>query len=284
MCLASAQARRAAGCHRRPLNCKAKHPIIHIDSHTDRERKRQPNAKTPITTDEVSAVARVTPHSNDHRKGDTPLRMGFMLDVTGYGSRTTRAKERVQERLAALIHQVLDDLDIQPLATDQQGTGDGALMFLPSELDVQHALPVLLHSTAAHLAIDNKEFQDQLQLRMAVDIGPVKSTHLGFSGATATNLGRLLNSKPPREWLINHPNHNLAVIISDRLHSFVVAEDVPRLPPEHFHRVFVQNKELATMAWLWTRDDPGTPLTASPDATTFPAPEGNQAADISPGP
>jgi hypothetical protein len=182
--------------------------------------------------------------------------MGFMLDIADYGGRTTRAKERVQERLAALIRQVLDDLDVQPPATDGQGTGDGMLLFLPSELDVQRALPVLLHSTAAHLTVDNKEFQDQLRLRMAVDIGPVRSTQLGFSGATATNLGRLLDSKPLRERLINHPNHDLAVIVSDRLHSFVIAEDVPALPPTQFKRVSTQIKEITNTPWLWTRNKP----------------------------
>jgi hypothetical protein len=78
---------------------------------------------------------------------------------------------------------------------------------------------------------------------MAVDIGPVGLGHLGFNGAVATNLGRMVNSKPPRRWLVDHPRHHTAVIISDRLHSFVVAENVPALPPTHFRRVPVPVKE-----------------------------------------
>jgi hypothetical protein len=181
------------------------------------------------------------------------LRMGFMLDVADYGGRTTRAKERVQERLAALIRLVLEDLDVRLSDVHWQGTGDGVLLFLPGELDVQRALPVLLHSTATHLAFNNEEFRDRLRLRMAVDVGPVGLAQLGFGGGTATNLGRLLDSEPLREWLVNHLGHDLAVIVSDRLHSFVVAEDVPALPPAQFNRVFVQIKEFASIAWLWTR-------------------------------
>jgi hypothetical protein len=184
--------------------------------------------------------------------------MGFVLDIADYGGRTTRAKERVQERLAALIRLALDDLDVRPSDADWQGTGDGALLFLPSQLDVQHALPALLHSTAAHLASNNEEFQDQLRLRMAVDVGPVGLAQLGFGGATATNLGRLLDSGPLRTWLVDHPSHDLAVIVSDCLHSFVVAEDVPQLPPAQFNRVFIQIKEFASTAWLWTRNETPT--------------------------
>jgi hypothetical protein len=187
------------------------------------------------------------------------IRMGFMLDVTGYGGRTTRAKKRVQNRLAALIRLVLDDLNVHLTDTDWQGTGDGVLLFLPAELDMQRALPVLLHSTAIHLTADNEEFQDQLRLRMAVDVGAVGMAQLGFAGATATNLGRLLDNGPLREWLVAHPDHNLGVVVSDRLHSFVIAEDIPWLPQAQFRCISVQAKEHTTLAWLWTTDAPAHP-------------------------
>jgi hypothetical protein len=181
-----------------------------------------------------------------------PIRTGFMLDVVGYGARPPRARQRAQERVAAIIHNILGDLDVRLSDTDLQGTGDGVLLFLPSELDVQRTLPVLLHSAAVHLAEDNEEFHDRIRIRMAVDIGPVGLTQLGFSGATATRLGRLLDSEPLRGMLLDHPDDALAVIVSDRLHSFVVAEGVPALPPAQFTRVAIKVKEFSGTAWLWT--------------------------------
>jgi hypothetical protein len=67
-----------------------------------------------------------------------------------------------------------------------------------------------------------------------------------------TNTGRLLDCEPLREWVVEHPDRDLAVALSDALHSFVVAEGVPGLPREQFTRVAVRAKELVTTAWLWT--------------------------------
>lgn len=181
-----------------------------------------------------------------------PIRMGFMLDVVAYGSRSTPAKERVQERLAAVVRLVVADLGVELSHTDRQGAGDGVLVFLPPDLDVQRALPVLLRSTVARLAHDNGEFRDRMRLRMSADVGPVGLAELGFGGATATSAGRLLDSKPLRKWVVDRPDEDLAVAISDRLHSFVVAEGVPGLASEQFTQIRVRIKELTTDAWLWT--------------------------------
>jgi class 3 adenylate cyclase len=177
--------------------------------------------------------------------------MGFVWDVTGFSRRTARARARVQQRLTGLVHAILGDLDVRLTGTDWQGTGDGLMLFLPEYLDLQRALPQLLRSTTVHLAADNDEFRDQVQLRVAVDVGPVSVTQLGFDGAVATTLGRLVDSEPPRRWLADNPASHLAVVISDHLHSFVVAEDVPFLPTTQFTRVPVQVKEFITTAWLW---------------------------------
>lgn len=185
-----------------------------------------------------------------------PFRMGFVWDVVGYGARTARDKKRVQQRLPALANVTLSDLGVTLTSTDWQGTGDGILVFLPKDLDFQRSLPQLLRSTVTHLAADNDEFRDQVQLRVAVDIGPVGAAQLGFDGAVATNLGRLVNSAPPRKWLADSLTRQVAVVVSDRLHSFVVGEDMPGLPPEHFTHIDIQIKEVTTTAWLWTGHDP----------------------------
>ncbi|XVS61691.1 CATRA conflict system CASPASE/TPR repeat-associated protein [Actinosynnema sp. CA-299493] len=187
-----------------------------------------------------------------NRRARRPIRMGFMLDIVGYGGRDSSAKESLQERLAAVVRLVLSDVDVALSETERQGTGDGVLVFLPEGLDVQRALPVLLRSTAQRLAHDNGVFRDRMRVRMAADVGPVGLAELGFGGATVTNTGRLLDSEPLRGWVVDHPDRDLAVALSDALHSFVVVEGSPSLPREHFTKVAVRAKELVTTAWLWT--------------------------------
>lgn len=183
---------------------------------------------------------------------ERPIRMGFMLDIVGYGKRDSPAKESLQRRLARVVLCVVDDLGVALAHTDRQGTGDGLIMILPRQLDVQRTLPVLLQSIDKRLTHDNTSFADQMRVRMAADVGPVGLTELGFGGAMVTNAGRLLNSKPLRKQEATHPEHDLSVILSDFLHRFVVAEGVPGLPREQFTRVQIREKELATTAWLWT--------------------------------
>lgn len=185
--------------------------------------------------------------------GERPIRVGFMLDIVGYGWHDSPAKESLQRRLVGVVRLVFEDLGVALSDTESQGMGDGVLVILPARLDVQRALPVLLRSMAERLALDNAVSQDQMRVRMAADVGPVGLTELGFGGAMVTNMGRLLDSKPLRRWAAEHRERDLAVVMSDSLHRFVVAEGVPGLPREQFTRVQVRAKELATNAWLWTR-------------------------------
>jgi hypothetical protein len=184
---------------------------------------------------------------------ERPIRTGFMLDIAGYGKRDSPAKESLQRRLAGVVRLVLDDVGVALSDTECQGTGDGVVVILPQQLDVQRALPVLLGSVRKRLSHDNAEWQDRMRVRMAADVGPVGLAELGFGGAMVTNTGRLLNSKPLRRWEATHPEHDLSVALSDPLYRFVVAEGVPGLPRDQFTRVQVRAKELATTAWLWTR-------------------------------
>jgi hypothetical protein len=179
--------------------------------------------------------------------------MGFMLDIVGYGQRDSPAKESLQRRLARVVRLVLDDLCVPLADTERQGTGDGMVMVLPNRLDIQRALPTLLHGMDERLSENNATFPDRMCVRMAAGVGPVGLSELGFGGALVTHTGRLLSSRLLRRWGTEHPEHDLSVALSDPLYRFVVAEGAPGLPRAEFTRVQVRVKELATAAWLWTR-------------------------------
>lgn len=184
---------------------------------------------------------------------ERPIRMGFVLDIAGYGRRDSPAKDSLQRRLAGVARMVFEDLAVPLSDIECQGTGDGLLVVLPARLDIQRVLPMLMQSMAERLALDNALSHDQMRVRMAADVGPVGLTELGFGGAMVTNMGRLLDSRPLRRWEAEHRERDLAVAVSDSLYRFVVAEGVPTLAREQFTRVQVRSKELSTAAWLWTR-------------------------------
>ncbi|CCH32127.1 CATRA conflict system CASPASE/TPR repeat-associated protein [Actinosynnema sp. NPDC047251] len=183
------------------------------------------------------------------------IRMGFMLDVVQYSGRTTFEEVLLQQRVEALVAGLLADLGLTFADTDHQGTGDGLLVFLPHDVDVQRVLPILLDRVVVRMGQDNTTYRDRLRLRLALDVGPVGVAALGFGGKVALVMGRLLDSGPLRQAVLDHPDADVVAMVSDRLHDYVVAEGAPGLDPERFERVSVAVKTFEAQAWLWRSND-----------------------------
>ena len=203
----------------------------------------------------VMSVMRLRRRTADSGQvGRKRIRMGFVLDIVGYSRRRPHEQKRLQQRLDEVSRLTFDDQGIALSDVDRQGTGDGLLVILPEWVDVQRALPRLLASISQRLTEDNSLFQDRMRVRMAADVGPVRVAELGFDGGMVTNMARLLDSEPLRQWVIDHPEQDLSVVLSDSLHRFVVAEGTPELPAEQFTQVQVQVSEgVSATAWLSTR-------------------------------
>jgi hypothetical protein len=198
--------------------------------------EERPGVTEPIGW--VRAVRRLAPAQ--------PLRMGFVVDIVGFGGRSARLRALSQDRVLDVTEAVLDHLGVATDDVDHQVTGDGLLVFLPAALDVPRAAPRLLRGWRDLLREDNELYADQLRLRMAVVLGPVAPGPLGFVGPPATTAGRLVDSDVLRSALVDSPNSALVVLMSDALHSFVVDP----ADPAFAHRR-VEVKEYRADGWLW---------------------------------
>src|SRR5579859_1432440 len=100
------------------------------------------------------------------------LRMGFVLDVAGYGGRSVPGRDSVQRRLRRLVVATLAEcgLRLDASVVDHQWTGDGINAILPADIDPPAVLAVLLRSLAAGLSRDNAEHADRIRLRMAIGV------------------------------------------------------------------------------------------------------------------
>ena len=87
------------------------------------------------------------------RHSGRALRMAFVLDVAGYGTRTVPDRDAVQQRLRRLVVATLAEcgLKLDERAVDHQWTGDGINAILPADIDPTAVLAVLLRSLAADL-------------------------------------------------------------------------------------------------------------------------------------
>jgi O-acetyl-ADP-ribose deacetylase (regulator of RNase III) len=183
--------------------------------------------------------------------GQRKLRMGFAVDVSSYGKRPALAQEAVQERLSQLIGRVLERCRVGWDEVDHQLAGDGGIIVLPSDIDPTAVLPELVRSTARCLAEDNRLHDDRIRLRMAVGVGIVGHGAAGFTGAMVIGISRMLDCDPLRQALLDHPDADVAVLLSDHVHTYVVRPGYPGLPAAEFRLVTVELKEFRESAWLW---------------------------------
>ncbi|MFY1638170.1 macro domain-containing protein [Solwaraspora sp. WMMB335] len=200
--------------------------------------------------------------------------MGFVIDVAGYSRRSAQEKVDLQHRVSAFIDEVLRDLGLRLDQTHHHGTGDGMVVFLPSEIEVHRALQRLLRSSSEVLAEDNRRYRDRMRLRMAAVIGPLGPAAVGFAGDAIVEAGRMVDSAVLRSALTEQPGADLVVLVSDTLYAYAVRERHPGLRAEDFRPVEVQTKEFRKQVWLWNGAQPQRPTTR-PQAFTFGTPNGS---------
>ena len=177
--------------------------------------------------------------------------MGFVLDVAGYGARTAPMQNDIQRRLPPLVSSMLAKCGTDLGEVEHEWTGDGINAMLPTETDPTVALPVMIRSLAAQLGTDNARSSDPIKLRMAIGIGLVEHSGAGFGGPMIVDINRLVGSAPLRAALAEHPTADLAVAISDQVHSIIIRPGYPGIPRGQFTAVNVLEKEFAAPAWIW---------------------------------
>src|SRR5262249_35890292 len=101
------------------------------------------------------------------------------------------------------------------------------------------------------LAQDNQRHQDRLRLRMAAAIGPARRGILGYADNTIIELCRLVDSRPLRDAMAEHPEADLAVPVSDGPHRFTIRDGESGLDPGELTPRSVTVKTFNDRAWLW---------------------------------
>jgi len=187
------------------------------------------------------------------RHSGRALRMAFVVDVVGYGTRTVPDRDAVQQRLRQLVVATLAEcgLKLGEPGVDHQWTGDGINAILPADIDPTAVLTILLRSLAAGLGHDNKDHADRIRLRMAIGVGLFERGPAGFGGPVIVDINRLVDSAALRSALVTEPAADLVVAIGDRAHALIIEPGYPGIPPSQFTRAFVVWKEFAGPAWIW---------------------------------
>jgi hypothetical protein len=219
--------------------------------------------EVPAARPEVPAARGARAAAATRDRSGAKLRMGFVLDVAGWGARAAPSQREVQRRLLLIAERVsakcglrlTDDKDSRApdsAVCETSGTGDGLNAMLPADTDLTVVLPVLIRALTAELAKDNAaNASDRMRMRMAVSIGLVEHGAVGFSGPLITELSRLVNSRRLHDELNDEPEADLVVAVADAAHSMIIKSGYPGIPATQFHEARVMEKEFSGTAWIW---------------------------------
>jgi hypothetical protein len=182
-------------------------------------------------------------------------RLGFAVDVVSYGQRTEPDQRRLQNRLAALLRQVVTDLgDAVDEVDHDSGAGDGTVVCLPVAGDATGLFPAVLRSAASRLAADNAVHGDRIRLRMVVGSGPAGGNV--FSGPLVINITRLVDSEPLRRAAATNLDADLAVLVLDMADGDPGPGYLP-VAADRVQLVDVAMNESVRRAWLWVSSGQG---------------------------
>ncbi|MBF9129466.1 hypothetical protein I0C86_10865 [Plantactinospora sp. S1510] len=186
-----------------------------------------------------------------NRNTDFSRRLLISVDAKGYGGHTDRRQAAVQEGLLAVLDVAARRAGLHRAGWERQPAGDGELSVLPSTEQEPRVLDDFVRELHSALVSYNEDLvrQAQLRLRLALHFGAAMPAGNGFSGQGVVQVSRLVDSEPVRAILADE-RIPLAVVISDRLFTDVVAQGHTSLRPGDFRPINVNHKEYGRRAWL----------------------------------
>jgi Cyclic nucleotide-binding domain len=206
--------------------------------------------------------------SNPDRVGRSPARRSaqhlqplngenctiILSDVVGFGARTRTDEDRrvIREALFSMTHTTLQNL---PDVWSWDDRGDGLLTVVPPSVPTALVLRYLHKELPAALEEHNRAHPDpaRIQLRVAVNVGPVISDAVGFSGEAIILTARLVEA-PQFKAAMENSQARLGIIASTFIHETVIRHD---LGLTGYSDVQVDVKESSFAAWTRLFDSPG---------------------------
>ncbi|TDC83520.1 tetratricopeptide repeat protein [Actinomadura sp. 7K507] len=203
------------------------------------------------------------------------------LDIKGWSKRLVPEQIRAQQALVSVGLAACREAGLPEEIV--QSSGDGVLIMPPSDIDESTVIPALVSELEVALRHENRLLAEaaRIRLRLALTSGLVTPGPAGFNGTAVIDCFRLLDSPPVKAALEDHPQAQLAVIVSDHLFQDVVRNGFRSLRAESFWRVrsTVAGKGFSMDSWLYVSDRTGGPAEApsgsagAPDDAIGPEPE-----------
>ena len=171
-------------------------------------------------------------------------------DVVGFGARHRSEGHRliIRREGMAMMQAALGPLWDACIAEDR---GDGLLLVAPPQIPTDRIVEGIQRELPARLAAHNSTYAEgaHIQLRLAVNVGPVTTDAIGMSGDAIIRTARLVEA-PPLKTAMTETGRGLGIIVSEFVYETAVGHSSQLIVAERYQRVDVSLKEFQSPAWM----------------------------------
>jgi hypothetical protein len=187
--------------------------------------------------------------------------VGF--DIQRFSSRVPRRQVLLQRELDRMLDDAADAAGVSRKRWERRAEGDGEVAVLPADVDLLAVVRRFPSELDLQLTDHNEDHieETRIRLRVAMHIDAITPGALGYAGPALVVLKRLLDSAPVRTALVEKPEANLALIISESFYQKSVLPELGGMRPRQFRKVQVDlpAKNFCQTAYVYASPHFSTP-------------------------
>ncbi len=180
-------------------------------------------------------------------------------DIAGFSSRVRDEDDRIEVRRAmyTALRESFEESGVPWDACYSEDRGDGALIVVPPEMPTAAVIDPMIAALGLRLRRHNHRSSEavRIQLRVAMDVGPVVPDPPGMSGWTIINAARLLDAAPLKARLAA-TGADLGVIASRFVYDSVIAHSPGYVNADEYEPIACRVKETDIEGWIHLRGLP----------------------------
>lgn len=191
-------------------------------------------------------------------RGQLVYRLLLAVDLEKYSRLDAQQQLSAQTALCRLLNDCARRAGLDPSSWYRQRGGDGELVVLPADVDILRAVGTFTCELEHALTELNgrRLTGPRLRLRLALHHGTIIEGPLGPAGDAPIVVCRLLDATPLRDYLAEHENRDLALVVSDSLYRDVVRSGFCTLNPAQFIKLEADIKEKTYHGYIYDACQP----------------------------
>jgi hypothetical protein len=178
----------------------------------------------------------------------------FCTDVAGFGDPRRDDDDRrvVREALYRILWEAFEASNVPWALCRHEDRGDGTLTVVPPTVSTVSLVEPLIAQLAAKLKRHNRQAGDpvRIQLRVALNVGPVLPDAAGLGGYALIQTARILDA-PVLKDALAATGADLGFIASAHVYDTVIRHTVGLVDPTAYRRVRVSVKESTITSWMY---------------------------------